>query len=127
MSPRTAGIIAGGVVALLAAAWSYRAYLRSRPSSEELERRRRKALNAIGKIGDGTIVELQEKIIFYSYDVRGIEYMASQDVTALEALIPTDPWSLAGPVSVKYDPRNPANSIILSEEWTGIRKAKTTL
>jgi hypothetical protein len=114
-------------LALLAAALSYRAYLRRRPTPQELERRRRKALNAIGKIGDGTIVELQEKIIFYSYDVRGIEYMASQDVTALEALVPTDPWALAGPVSVKYDPRNPANSIILSEEWTGIRKAKTTL
>ena len=28
-----------------------------------------------------------------------------------------------GPVSIKYDPRNPANSIVLSEEWSGLRTA----
>ena len=26
-----------------------------------------------------------------------------------------------GPVAVKYDPRNPANSIVLAEEWSGLR------
>jgi hypothetical protein len=31
-----------------------------------------------------------------------------------------------GPVSVKYDPRNPANSIVVSEEWSGLRLGKTS-
>jgi hypothetical protein len=26
-----------------------------------------------------------------------------------------------GSVSVKYDARNPANSIVLAEEWSGLR------
>jgi hypothetical protein len=29
---------------------------------------------------------------------------------------------MIGPVSVKYDPRNPANSIVISEQWNGLRK-----
>ena len=26
-------------------------------------------------------------------------------------------------ISVKYDPRNPANSIVVAEEWSGLRGA----
>ena len=26
-------------------------------------------------------------------------------------------------MSVKYDPRNPANSIVVAEEWSGLRGA----
>ena len=32
--------------------------------------------------------------------------------------------SAAAPVSVKYDPRNPANSIVLAEQWSGLRVGK---
>jgi hypothetical protein len=85
------------------------------------ERQRRKALSAHGKMGDATVVEIRDSLIFYSYDVRGIEYIASQDVAGLDLDIPLDP-DATGPVLVKYDPRNPANSMIASEEWSGIRK-----
>ena len=124
MSREALGLIAGSMVLLLAGAYAYRSYLRRRPTAEELERRRRDALHASGKMGDGMIVELQENAIFYSYDVRGIEYMASQDVSTLQTLMPEDPWTLVGPVSVKYDPRNPANSIVLAEQWSGLRTAR---
>jgi hypothetical protein len=30
-------------------------------------------------------------------------------------------------MSVKYDPRNPANSIVVAEEWSGLRGASRLL
>jgi hypothetical protein len=66
-------------------------------------------------------------VVFYSYAVRGMEYQASQDISALESFLPTDRWVILGPVSVKYDPRNPANSMILSEQWNGLRRASAKL
>ncbi len=44
-----------------------------------------------------------------------------QDVSSLQERIPTS-LSIEGSVSVKYDARNPANSIVLAEQWSGLRK-----
>jgi len=72
-------------------------------------------------MGDASLVDLRDGLLFYTYDVRGVEYTASQDVTALGQVMPSD-FSLAvGPILVKYDPRNPANSIVLAEDWSGFR------
>jgi hypothetical protein len=102
-------------------------YLRNRrPSPAELERRRRQMIHGIGKMGDGTITELQAPVVSYSYHVRGIEYLATQDLNGLEAFLPPEQWGIIGPVSIKYDPRNPANSIILSEKWSGLRKTSNS-
>lgn len=109
-------LVAGGLL-------GYRAYLRSRVTPEERERQRRAELVARGKMGDATLVEFRDALLFYSYDVRGVEYTASQDVTGLEAYLPPD-LSILGPLSVKYDARNPANSIVLAESWSGIRSVK---
>jgi hypothetical protein len=73
-------------------------------------------------MGDATITEVQQGLVCYSYHVRGIEYQATQDVSSLEAHLPADDWEIIGSAGVKYDPRNPANSIILSEKWSGLRK-----
>jgi hypothetical protein len=72
-------------------------------------------------MGDATISEIRGELLFYSYDVRGVEYIASQDLTLLKEYLPTDLSVLIGSVSVRYDPKNPANSIVLAEEWTGLR------
>ena len=72
-------------------------------------------------MGDASIVEMREDFIFYSYDVRGVQYTASQDISALRPYMPTDLSVAVGPVFVKYDPRNPANSVVLSEDWSGFR------
>jgi hypothetical protein len=106
-----------GVLAGIAALLGYRAWLRSRITPEERERRRREALAARGKMGDGTLVEFRENLLFYSYYVRGVEYIASQDVAQL---LPPDS-SIIGPIAVKYDARNPANSIVVAERWCGLR------
>jgi hypothetical protein len=117
-----AAIGAGAVLLAAGGWWGYVLWKRSRPSPQELERRRRKALYETGKMGDATLLEVRESLVFYSYDVRGVEYTASQDVSALRELLPTDPSAVNGVVFVKYDARNPANSMILCEQWSGIRR-----
>jgi LPXTG-motif cell wall-anchored protein len=97
---------------------------RKRKTPEELEALRRTWLSENGKLGGGEIVEVQDVQIAYLYDVRGITYNTSQDVTTLQHRLPEDRWSIVGAVGVKYDPRNPANSIVISESWTGLRQQK---
>ena len=74
-------------------------------------------------MGDGEIVDVEtaSASIVYSYNVAGVTYTASQDLSALQSRLPPDVMTMAGPVSVKFDPRNPANSIVLCEEWSGLR------
>jgi|SRR5579863_7219167 len=123
-SGETTYIVLGGILAAGLAAWGVRAYLKSRPTAAELERRRRNQLHLRGKMGDANLLEYREHIVFYSYDIAGVEYTASQDLSDLQGLIPADPWSTFGPASIKYDPRNPANSIVLCEKWSGLRVAQ---
>jgi hypothetical protein len=110
-------------VLAVAAAVVIRSYLRRRPTAEELERRRRETLHRQGKMGDGEIIDVEgaSALILYSYSVAGVVYTASQDLGALQSLLPQDPMTMVGPVSVKFDPHNPANSIVLCEEWSGLR------
>ena len=109
-----------GLLTVLLATLGYRAWRDSRVTAEERERRRRDALAARGKMGDAVLVEIREDLLFYTYAVRGVEYTASQDVSALTERVPRDYSSIAS-VVVKFDPRNPANSIVLAEGWSGLR------
>jgi hypothetical protein len=115
--------VAGGAAAVGLGAWGVYRYVKGRPSAAELERRRRSDLNARGKMGDANLLEYHEHMAVYSYAIGGVEYMASQDLSDLLTQLPEDRWSAIGPASIKYDPRNPANSIVLSEEWSGLRPA----
>ena len=121
MSENAAAYIAAGAAVVLIVALVWRAYLLRRPTAEELERRRRLSLNQIGKMADAMILDVLETTIQYSYDVRGVEYTATQDISALQGRLPPERLSVAGPAAVKYDPRNPANSIVLCEDWSGLR------
>lgn len=95
--------------------------LLKRRSPAERERRRRLEVNARGRMVCGMALELQQDVLHYSYSVGGAEYSAAQDVSALSHLLPPAP---AGPVLVKYLPSNPANSIVICELWSGLRKQK---
>ncbi len=110
----SAGLAAVGV-------WTWR---RLRPSPAERERRRRLALDREGRMLDAEITDLQGDVVYYSYSVRGVTYAASQDLSALRALAPSPPEMLVSPVTIKYSPRNPANSIVLCEGWSGFRKSQ---
>lgn len=113
--------VLGSAVVTGLAGWGVHRYLKSRPTPAELERRRRTALHTRGKMVDATLVEYRETIIMYSYAVGGVHYTACQDLADLQSIMPEEMWKTIGPVSVKYDPRNPANSIVICEEWSGLR------
>jgi hypothetical protein len=98
--------------------------IRRKPKDKEM--RRRLSVNVHGRLGDATITEVQDNTIFYSYSVGGVTYTASQDISQLLAQIPSDIEKLIGPVSLKYSPRNPANSIIVCEQWSGLRVKPST-
>ena len=117
----TSTLALAGVFVILIAVIAVRAWKGSRVTPEERERRRRAALVASGKMGDASLVDIRDDQLFYSYAVRGVEYTASQDVSTLRQYLPPDFSVAAGHVFVKYDPRNPANSVVLSEQWNGLR------
>ena len=117
--------LAAVLVALLAI-FGYRAWQRSRVTAEERERRRRAHLVAVGKLNDASLVEIRENLVFYSYSVRGVEYTASQDLSRFVGEAAVD-FSGVSAMSVRYDARNPANSIVVAEEWSGLRRASRLL
>ena len=106
--------------------------LRRKPqSAEELERKRREWLVTVGRITDGTVIDVQElpwenqrtsTMLIYQYDVAGVSYEASQDVTYLRQWVNLHSCRLGLPTSVKYDPQNPGNSLVVTERWMGLRQ-----
>jgi len=116
----TLTLVLAVVLVILVGILGYRAWKESRISPLERERRRCAALVVHGKMGDATLVEVRDNLLFYSYAVRGVEYIASQDVALWQSRLPAE-FSLSGPVAVRYDARNPANSIVIAEQWSGLR------
>lgn len=119
--PVTEALVIGAVSLPVVAAAVY-VVLRIRRKPKDKEQRRRLEVNSNGRLADATILEFTDDAIFYEYSVRGITYTASQDISKLRELIPADPERLIGrPASLKYSSQNPANSILLCEEWSGLR------
>jgi len=120
-------MVVGGAGVLLVAYF----LLRRKPkTAEDLERERRAWLDQVGRITDGTVIDVQElrsdnhhpsTFLIYQYDVAGVSYEASQDVTYLRQRINLHSCRLGLPTSVRYDPQNPGNSIVVSERWMGLR------
>ena len=105
--------------------------LRRKPkTADDLERERRTWLEQIGRITDGTVIDVQDSnaggrtaiLLIYQYDVAGVSYECSQDVTYLRPMINLHSCRLGLPTSVRYDPQNPGNSIVVSEGWMGLRQ-----
>lgn len=113
--------IAGGVLVCAAAATA--ALLsRKRISPEEAECQRRILVNQQGRIADGAITDIEEDAIHFAYCISGVDYQAVQSVASLRDFLPAEPHRSIGPVTVKYLPRNPANSIVICEKWSGLRE-----
>ena len=58
-------------------------------------------------------------MIVYNYRIGGVSYEAAQDVTTLAEMVRDVRTDL--PVQVRYEPHNPANSIVVAEGWNGLR------
>jgi hypothetical protein len=136
------------VVAVAAAA--LRQYYRKPEDPEDEERRRRSQLNQVGRIVEGLVVELVEsqgspvpapdsgkfprhkaaparpagnglrRLVRYSYSIAGVTYETAQDVTGLEERLCLERIASGQPASVKYDPANPSNSILVADDWSGL-------
>jgi hypothetical protein len=120
-----AGLCIGGFVA-----WRT---MRKRPTEEELEKARREELVLSGRIIDGTVIDISDlgpedcgranglRLILYKYEIAGVVYECSQDVTLLRDHVDIYKCRLSFPCSVRYDPHRPVNSIIVAENWSGLR------
>jgi hypothetical protein len=109
------------------------------PDPDEIERQRRAYLNQIGRIVEGQITDLVEvaedkarrkstkevngrrKLVCYSYSISGVSYETAQDITSLEGRAGMERIITGLPASIKYDPSNPSNSILLADDWSGLR------
>jgi hypothetical protein len=125
--PRISAGIAAGLILLTAGIWWF--VVSRRPSAEELERRRREHLATHGRITDGLIqdartlagedsLEPTPEVLVYSYRIAGVTYNCAQDVSMLPEQVRG--YRLDQPISVRYDPRHPGNSILVSETWSGL-------
>jgi hypothetical protein len=114
---------AGGLLALGVTLW------RRRNNPAEKERRRRSLVNARGRLTDGVVTDVDvpagggnKGLIHYTYRIGGVEYSAAQDISDLAGSIESDPSRIVGAVNVKYHTRNPFNSIVICEGWSGLRR-----
>jgi hypothetical protein len=111
--------------------------LHKRPTAEELERARRLFLARSGRLVDGMLLDLCEvdspakskkekdrtlTMLLYSYRIGGVDYESSQDITDMGGVIDAVQVRAGFPCSVRYQPGNPHNSIVVAEEWSGLRE-----
>jgi hypothetical protein len=122
------------------------AFFRPTVDPEAAERKRRLHLNQIGRIAEGQVVELAEheaeppvvrgifgsksqplatararQLVSYSYAISGVTYHTAQDITGLESQVRLERLVAGQPASIKYDPSNPVDSILVADDWSGLR------
>jgi hypothetical protein len=123
--------IAAGVTAVTAiagvAVWLV---MRRRPTAEELERARRQFLVQSGRLVDGMLLDVyeteceggQRTFLLFSYRIAGVNYECSQDISSLCDIVQVSEVRAGFPCNVRYQPGNPHNSIVVAENWTGLRE-----
>jgi hypothetical protein len=123
-------IVAGITTVVAVAALALWLVLRRRPSAEAIERARRQFLVQSGRLVDGMLLDVYEvngadgrtlTFLLFSYRIAGVDYECSQEITAMLAVIETGKVRAGFPCTVRYQPGNPYNSIVVAEGWTGLR------
>ena len=140
-------MLAMGGAAIAALAMITYAFFRPAEDPEEAERKRRLHLNQIGRIAEGQIVDLVQRppeskearkglfgssarplkdmrprhFVSYSYLISGVTYHTAQDITGLESQVRLERLVAGQPASIKYDAANPSNSILVADDWSGLR------
>ena len=110
--------------------------LRKRPTPEELERARRQFLVQSGRLVDGMLLDVCEVeapgksksdptrtliMLLYNYRIGGVNYECSQDITDMPGVMNVSQVRAGFPCTARYQPGNPQNSIVVAEDWTGVR------
>lgn len=127
-SPLAIGLTLGAAGTLTGAAILVYRKLHRKVDPAELERLRRLSLARTGRITAGEITGLVEPqggepaqlLLIYRYDIAGVTYEVSQDISTMPQ-VAAQAVQLAGKaISVKFEMKHPSNSIVISEEWSGI-------
>jgi len=121
------------VVLLVAGFWLL---LHKGPTPEERERARREFLSHSGRLVDGMLLDICEveapatkkdepsrtlTLLVYKCRIGGVDYESSQDITDMPDVVDVAEVRAGFPCSVRYQPGNPQNSIVVAEEWSGLR------
>lgn len=123
----TASALALAALAAACAVWWFR---RHRPTPDEIERARRAKLALTGRLVDGMLLDVRTlpmseertlTMLEYSYRIGGVEYECSQDITAMREIVDPAEVRAGFPCSVRYLPGSPQNSIVVAEQWSGLR------
>jgi len=134
LSLRDPLVLAAAAATLGSGGLGYYLWGRRRPSAEEIERVRRLSLVKTGRIIDGTVIDIAVlggaeggraeglDLILYKYEIAGVVYECSQDVSALRNFVDVHSCRLGFPCSVRYEPHQPENSIVVAENWSGLRE-----
>lgn len=125
----TSEAVAGLALLVLATAFGIWWVRRRRPSADEIERTRRADLASAGRVVDGMLLDVRQlqiedralTMLEYSYRISGVEYECSQDVTSMQDVVDPAEVRAGFPCSVRYMPGSPQNSIVVAEEWSGLR------
>jgi hypothetical protein len=135
-----------GVVVLVVL---YLVFRRREQDPREVERLRRLYLNRVGRIVEGQVLEIVDttkeqppdpprklfrrapttlkipsdvagKLLYYTYSISGVTYETAQDITGMEERAALNKAVIGQAASVKYDPANPSNSILIADDWSGL-------
>ncbi len=136
ISANTWEIAAAAAVTVLLLVAGFWLLLRRGPSPEARERARRHFLSHSGRVVDGMLLDICEveaaaksknaparnlTLLLYSYRIGGVDYESSQDITELLSRVDAAQVRAGFPCSARYQPGHPQNSIVVAEEWSGLR------
>jgi hypothetical protein len=130
VSPREWQIAGGAAAVALAAGAAWWLLSRKRPTADEVEQARREMLLSYGRIVDGMLLDGFQitatdgsirDMLLYAYEISGVRYECSQDITTLAAIVNPASIKLGMPCSIRYQPGSPENSILIAERWSGLR------
>lgn len=80
------------------------------------ETERREFLLSNGRITDGTIIDSEiseagEEVVYYYYNIQGVDFESSEILTAKQRENPLK-YAPGAKVGVRFDPKNHGNSIL---------------
>jgi hypothetical protein len=88
--------------------------------AEDSRRQRGSAKNNGGMLPSAASANGIQRLLYYTYSISGVTYETAQDITGLEERLHMKRAAVGQTASVKYDPSNPSNSILLADDWSGL-------
>lgn len=88
-----------------------------RGKQQNLETSRREFLRQKGRITDGTIIDSEttekgREIVFYVYNIQGVDFESSEILTDEQMQNPLQ-YAPGAKVGVRFDPKNHGNSMLV--------------